>query len=93
MQKLIAEIRQRLAASLQTLDQGGDVSPAQRFRLEGLCEAACLQGWKDEVRKVVTEEYDKCTSQSEDEANFADEVLRNLPLWMHRAPVYPTTKD
>lgn len=90
---LIGEIQARLMACLNALAAGKDISPSQRYRLEGLCEAACLLGKKEAVRKVVDEVYRQHGEGMNDVGNLSDELLRNLPLWMHRAPVYPSTKD
>ena len=99
MDKLIAVLEQRVSQIYELLHEGGNPSPAQRFRLEGLMEATEIMGLlsRQEIWTKVEAAYrrvyriDLIDSYGEfwqDRFPFP-----SIPLCGVRAPVYPTTAD
>lgn len=89
---LKAVLTDRLRQVFAAYQRGEDVSPAQRFRLEGFAEALILSGeisepeWIALIARLYQEELGQALPES------AAGVAR-VPLLMQRAPVFPSTKD
>ncbi|WP_439101572.1 hypothetical protein [Congregibacter sp.] len=99
MSTLAEEIRQRLSAQFQRVADGHDLPPGPRFRLEGLMEAAVLTGEceEDELRELIAELHGNIVGESLD-ARLGERWKRwhpfpQIPLYMERAPVSPSTSD
>jgi len=96
---LLLELEQRWQAMFTTLAAGGDVAPTQRLRAEGLMEALVLTGAATAAE--VTAHMDRCYRQACGQnlaAVLGDDwqeffAFPQIPAMMHRAPVYPSTKD
>lgn len=95
---LYTEIETRLRRLLERLAAGDDAPPGQRLRLEGLCEAAVLAGECDSA--AIDELLDDLHRELRDRSLvevLGDDWRRahpfpELPLFMDRAPVSPSTK-
>ena len=82
-----------------SLEQGRDVPPAHALRAEGMMEAAVICGAVSAVQldELLSTCYRECTGRTlshdlgEDWREF--HPFPQLPLRMHRAPVYPSTSD
>lgn len=99
MSTLGEEIRQRLSAQFQRIADGYDVAPGPRFRLEGLMEAAVLIGDCEEnaLRELIAELHRDIVGESLD-ARLGEDWQRwhpfpQIPMYMERAPVSPSTSD
>ena len=99
MDKIITELQRRWSAMYAALEQGEDVAPATGLRTEGMMEAAVLAGIAspDELDRQLEDCFRQISGRSL-AAAFGDEWRRfhpfpELPLWMRRAPVYPSTAD
>lgn len=81
------------------LARGEDVPPARGLRAEGMMEALVLAGQSDarSLDALMAECYRGATgrSLSEDLGDDwrADHPFPEIPLWMRRAPVVPSTAD
>lgn len=81
------------------LAQGQDVPPARGLRTEGIMEALVLAGQSDagSLDALMAECYRGATGRSlaEDLGDDwrADHPFPEIPLWMRRAPVVPSTAD
>jgi hypothetical protein len=97
--RLEEEIEARMHALFDQLARGMDAPPAQIYRLEGMLEAAVLCGagsvesWQDRIEAC----HDALAEQPLGERageNWRELLpFPQLPAWMKRAPVYPTTGD
>lgn len=97
MEALRLEIERRMRDALARLAAGDDLPPAQGLRLEGLCEAAVLLGL------ASPEELDGLLDTACRDTNgrgLGDllgprwrelHAFPELPLFMQRAPVSPST--
>lgn len=99
MTVLLEEIDQRLAVLYDRLARGHDAPPALRLRLEGLLEAAELLklASQDELLQRVERRHDEHASVSLRE-RCGDDWRRahpfpQIPAYMERAPVSPSTSD
>lgn len=98
MDKLTAVLEQRLAKIYELLHEGGSPSPAERFRLEGLMEAAEIMGLlsRQEIWAMVESTYyhvyqlELIDSDQRWQNSFP---FPSLPLKAIRAPVYPARVD
>ena len=94
---LLRELAQRWQRMFSALAAGGDVSPAQRLRTEGLMEAAVLCGARE--REALDTDMDACYRQAWGrglEADFGPDWRRFYPFPVIpavglRAPVHPST--
>lgn len=90
--KLVETLDARLRAIFAAYRDNEDVSPAQRFRVEGFAEALILAGelsephWIAMIARLYQEEVGQVLPESAAGSN-------RIPLLMQRAPVYPSTKD
>jgi hypothetical protein len=95
--RLYAEIEVRLRQLLERLEDGDDAPPGPRLRLEGLCEAAVLSGECDApaIDELLDSLHRELRGRSLDEALGAGwreaHPFPELPLFMDRAPVSPST--
>jgi len=95
---LLVEIETRLRSLLERLEGGDDAPPGSRLRLEGLCEAAVLVGECDTatIDALVDTLHRELRGRSLAETLGAGwreaHPFPELPLFMDRAPVSPTTK-
>lgn len=92
-------IETRLQALLAAVAAGDDVAPARLLRLEGLCEAAVQTGVcrEDEIDALFNRLHEAALGESL-EARLGrtwrnDHPFPELPLYMQRAPVLPSTPD
>lgn len=99
MDTLAEAVEERLVALFQRLHGGDDAPPAMRLRLEGLLEAAVLQGELTEASADVL--IDAVHRQVFGEglaARLGDgwrgaHPYPELPVFARRAPVSPSTGD
>ncbi|AQA16966.1 hypothetical protein BST95_00745 [Halioglobus japonicus] len=96
---LLEELQQRWQQLFTALARGEDVAPSARLRAEGMMEAAVLVGAAD---PVALDALLEATSQATRGSSLADELgadwrsfypFPQLPLYMGRAPVVPSTSD
>ncbi len=99
MDKLTAVLEQRISQIYELLHEGGNPSPAERFRLEGLMEAAEIMGllsrqeiWA-KVETVYHRVYQIDLTDSYGQRWQDSFPFPSIPLSGIRAPVYPTTAD
>ncbi|MEE4277208.1 MAG: hypothetical protein V2I82_01930 [Halieaceae bacterium] len=96
---LIQAIEERLDDFLRAVADGFDVPPGARLRFEGLCEAAVLAQVVDAgaLDAILEEQRRAVLGASFSEALGADwreqHPFPELPLFMCRAPVVPTTSE
>ena len=99
MPTLVEELRHRYTAMFTALAQGADVPPAVGLRTEGLMEAAVLVGQADvgQLDDLMALCYRDATGRTLaadlGEDWRADHPFPEIPLWMRRAPVVPSTAD
>jgi hypothetical protein len=99
MSSLLDTIDARLRALLTDLAAGDDVAPAFLLRLEGLCEAAvitqvCKEDAIDAIVEALHREFLGASLSERLGENWrADHPFPELPLYMQRAPVLPSTSD
>lgn len=99
MATLEKELQQRWRAMFTALASGDDVAPAAGLRTEGIMEAAVLAGQADPARLDALLEacYRDVTGRSLATDLGDDWRTRHpfpeVPLWMRRAPVVPSTSD
>lgn len=97
MSSLLDEIEERLRRLLVDLAAGDDIAPGALHRLEGLCEAAVLQQIISEVSlddladKLHTEILGEPMSARLGVDWRSHHPFPQLPLYMQRAPVLPST--
>jgi len=95
--KLYPEIEGRLRRLLERLESGDDAPPGSRLRLEGLCEAAVLTGECDiaAIDELLDSLHRELRGPSLDAALGSHwrqaHPFPELPLFMDRAPVSPST--
>ncbi len=99
MDRLLEELRRRWSAMYTALAQGEDVPPGTALRTEGMMEAALL------LAPATSEQLDAALSLCYEQATgrtFIGDLgedwrdnypFPQIPLWMQRAPVVPTTAD
>ncbi len=99
MDILLDELERRCSAIFAALARGEDVPPGQALRTEGLLEAALLLGRSEQARldALLAQCYAEATGRplSADlgEQWREDYPFPQIPLWMQRAPVVPSTAD
>ncbi|MEM9758797.1 MAG: hypothetical protein AAF933_06170 [Pseudomonadota bacterium] len=99
MSALAEEIEVRLRRLLVDLAAGDDVPPGARLRLEGLCEAAVLTGELtnrdlDDLLERLHREYLATSLSASLGADWrVYHPFPELPLYMRRAPVSPSTPE
>jgi len=97
--KLIAVLEQRISQIYEILHEGGNPSPAERYRLEGLMEAAEIMGLlsRQEIWTKVESAYHRVY-----QADLIDSYgqswqdcfsFPSIPLNGIRAPVYPAKTE
>lgn len=98
-QILLAAIDERCRALLRRLADGDDLPPAQQFRLEGLLEAAALCGaldadaWLLQLDALHREIVGCAIAERAGDDWQHLHPFPELPLYMARAPVSPSTSD
>lgn len=99
MTKLHREIERRLNALFQRLADGGDAPPSMHLRLEGLLEAAVLLGdaRPEDLQELMDSAYRAISGESL-AARYGDDwqvryPFPQIPAYMQRAPVTPSTAD
>jgi hypothetical protein len=99
MHELEAELESRWRAMFTALAAGGDVSPTQRLRAEGMMEAAALLGIAspDALTAAMQRCYVAAFGRSI-ESDFGDDwqaffPFPQIPAMGVRAPVVPSTRD
>jgi hypothetical protein len=96
---LLDTIAERLDTALQRLAAGDDLPTGQRYRLEGLLEAAVLTGvaTREQLEALLRERYRQHFRRPLEDDLWPgwEEVhpFPTLPLYMARAPVRPGTAD
>jgi hypothetical protein len=96
---LVEELRRRFQSMFTALAQGADVPPAAGLRAEGLMEATVLAEQADAARldRLMAECYREAVGRELSADLGADwrsyHPFPEIPLWMHRAPVVPSTGD
>lgn len=99
MQPLIDAIDARLDTLYSRLAKGHDAPPALRLRLEGLLEAALLVGAasEEELQRRLAQAHARHFTQSLEDRFSVDwratHPFPQIPAYMERAPVSPTTRD
>lgn len=93
------ELDRRWRDMFAALAAGGDVSPGQRLRTEGVMEAAVLtrETSADDLLSAMNDCYLVCFGHSI-AADFGDDwqafyPFPQIPAVGRRAPVYPSTSD
>jgi len=88
-----------MARQFQLISQNRDVPPGERWRLEGLLEAAALVGDADEsaLRALFVSLHEEVLGETV-ESRLGEYWERwhpfpQIPAYMSRAPVSPSTKD
>ena len=99
MSALMDEVTRRWNELFRQLAAGDDAPPSQRLRLEGLMEALVITGEcaPDEVQATMAEHYQAVFGHGIEQA-IGDDWARfcpfpQIPAFMQRAPVYPSTSD
>lgn len=96
---LKAELLRRWQQIFSALECGEDVSPGQRLRAEGVMEAAVMTG--EASTDALLAAMDSCYVEIRG-CSLADEFgedwrefypFPQIPGFMQRAPVYPSTSD
>jgi hypothetical protein len=98
LDRLRAEIRERSRHLLERLADGDDLPPGRQLRLEGLLEAAALLGADPDALRDDLEHLHREVQGESLAARLGDDWRQHypfpqLPLFMRRAPVTPTTAD
>ncbi|WP_170287248.1 hypothetical protein [Halioglobus maricola] len=98
-QILLDELQRRWTDMFAALARGDDVAPAAGLRAEGLMEAAVLTGAADEagIDRMLDAAHKAAKGESL-AASLGDNWREfhhfpEIPLYMHRAPVVPSTPD
>ena len=99
MHILVEELRRRFTAMFTALSHGEDVPPAAGLRTEGLMEAAVLTGQADagQLDELMAHCYRNANGRTL-AADLGEDwrtcyPFPEIPLWMRRAPVVPSTAD
>lgn len=99
MSALLDEIRQRLVEQFQLIAKGRDVPPGSRWRLEGLREAAVITGDADEpvLKELFRSLHEEILGETV-ESRLGEHwehwhPFPQIPVFMGRAPVSPSTSD
>lgn len=95
---LLQEIDRRLRALFERLAAGDDAPPSQRLRLEGLLEAAQVLGTPAPALQARVEELHREVFGEPIAAAPGDDwraayPFPEIPVFMQRAPVAPSTGD
>lgn len=99
MSALMDEVTRRWGEVFTQLASGDDVPPSQRLRLEGLMEALAITGEcaPDEIQAAMAEHYQAVFGHGIEHAVGEDWSslcpFPQIPAFMQRAPVYPSTSD
>ena len=99
MSSLMDEVNRRWEQLFRQLAAGDDASPAQRLRLEGLMEALVITGECEpaEVQAAMNRCHSAAFGHNLSEAIGDDWAVLHpfpqIPVFMRRAPVYPSTTD
>jgi hypothetical protein len=90
-------IEARLRSALCAIAAGDDVAPGHLLRLEWLCEAAVMEGAssEEELDSLAETLHEEILGESLTQRLGADwrvyHPFPQLPLYMQRAPVSPST--
>ncbi len=99
MSLLMEEVTSRWDALFRQLAAGDDAPPSQRLRLEGLMEALVITGEcsQDDVQAAMDRSYREAFGQNLSAALGSDwrhvHPFPQIPAFMRRAPVVPSTSD
>ncbi len=99
MDILLDELERRCTALFAALSRGEDVPPGPALRTEGLLEAALLLGRSEQAQldallaQCYAESMGRPLSADLGEQWREDYPFPQIPLWMQRAPVVPSTAD
>lgn len=99
MTALLHEIASRWRGLFERLAAGDDLPPGQRLRLEGMMEAAVLCGLTTEAELLAAMDVayrDTFARSLADDLGADWQALHpfpEIPAFMGRAPVYPSTPD
>jgi hypothetical protein len=93
-QFFIEALSARLRELLTAFAEGRDVSPAALYRAEGFAEAGLQLGLCDQqgFQRLLQSLADEILDE-ESAAGFADGDAPRIRMRMHKAPVYPSTKN
>lgn len=87
---LLEEIGAELAAITQQVNDGFDVAPARRARVEGMAAAALTSGL--DAQQLL--EFCRLRLPADAQVILqSDRRALQLDVWQRRAPVYTTTAD
>ena len=91
----LAEIEKRWRSLFAALEEGGEVSPANRLRTEGFMEALVCMGLATET--ALQDALERCYAECFSEG-LADDwrelfPFPQVPGFGRRAPVYPSARD
>ena len=99
MSALMTEVAHRWETLFRQLEAGDDAPPSQRLRLEGLMEALVISGelGAEELQAAMDACYQRVSGESFSAA-LGDGwttayPFPQIPAFMRRAPVYPSTRD
>ena len=99
MSALMDEVTGRWRELFRQLAAGDDAPPSQRLRLEGLMEALAITGecMPAEIQAAMDRCYREAFGHGLDHALGEDwsslYPFPQIPAFMRRAPVYPSTSD
>ncbi len=99
MSSLMDEVTQRWEQLFRQLAAGDDAPPAQRLRLEGLMEALVITGECEatEVQAAMNRCHVAAFGHDLSQAIGDDwpdlHPFPQIPVFMRRAPVYPSTSE
>ena len=99
MTELQCLVMTRLKEIFDRLRAGQDIPPALRLRTEGLMEALVLAGdmTADDFDNTLEEQHTAYCGASLSDTLGPDwrqfHPFPELPIWMDRAPVFPSTSD
>ena len=95
----MTEVSHRWGTLFRQLEAGDDAPPSQRLRLEGLMEALVISG--ESSAEKLQAEMDACYQRVSGESFSASlgedwatvHPFPQIPAFMKRASVYPSTRD
>ena len=100
-QAFFAQLDSRLETLIQSVHDGRDAPPMERYRVEGLMQAAIVLGLADAAalyqrmdelhERVVGQRIADYYADGMDYQPAPDATSVTIPLWMARAPVKPST--